>query len=150
MSASPLPRGTSPLPTTLRPTTVPGCLYKGRFYPPGEIEQGSDHSDGNWCYGTVCDSSGYVWHWDNFDCGPSTPLPTTNPTPPPGCFYNGKFYPPGDIDSGDNGHGWCYGTYCTDDYQVISWDNFNCGTTSTTPLPTTTPPYPTSFPPTFE
>ena len=124
------------------PTTIPaGCFYQGDFYPPGEVK-----SDPNGCYGVVCDPSGYVYYWDNFYCG-STTLPTTvAPTTPPGCYYNGQFYPPGEIESGNDGQGWCYGTYCTDDYHVISWDNFSCRPT-TTPPPTTIPPYPTSFPP---
>lgn len=132
-----------PLPTTsVLPTTRAGCLYNGQFYPPGEIEQGSDGH--GWCYGAVCDVTGYVFYWDNFNCV-STPLPTTIlPTTPPGCFYNGQFYPPGEISSGNDGQGWCYGAYCTNYYQVIHWDNFNCISTTTLP-PTTIPFHPTKL-----
>ena len=136
---------TSLPPKTAIPTTTPvGCTYEGQFYPPGEI-----YADPNGCYGVVCDPSGFVYYWDNFYCGSTTPLPTTVPpttTPPRGCYYNGQFYPPGEIENGSDGQGWCYGTYCTDDYHVVSWDNFNCGPTTTLP-PTTIPPHPTSFPP---
>ena len=144
-SATCLPPTTVP-PTTVPPTTVPpqvGCSYEGKFYPTGNI-----HSDPDGCYGMVCDSSGYVYHWDNSLCKSTTPLPTTvPPTTPPGCNYHGQYYPPGEIQNGSDGQGWCYRTYCTDDYHVVSWDYFNCESTSPSP-PTTIPNYPTSFLPT--
>ena len=129
----------SGVPVTNPPTTTPvGCSYQGQFYPPGEIS-----SDPNGCYGVVCDSSGYVYTWDNFNClSTTTPMPTTvPPTTPPGCYYNGEYYPPGEIESGSDGQGWCYGTYCTDDYQLVAWDNFSCLSTTSTPVPPTTIPY---------
>ena len=148
-SATCLPPTTVP-PTTVPPTTVPpttvppqvGCSYQGQFYPTGNI-----HSDPDGCYGVVCDSSGHVYYWDNIYCKSTTPLPTTvPPTTPPGCYYDGHIYPPGKIKTGSDGLGWCYGTFCTDDYQVVAWDIFTCESTSPSP-PTTIPNYPTSFPP---
>ena len=76
-----------------------------------------------------------------------TTIPTIlfDPTVPrrPGCEYEGKFYFPGErFGEGTDGEGWCYGMYCDHDGNVISWDNFNCGTT--TALPPTTVPIPTT------
>ncbi|XP_065063258.1 mucin-2-like isoform X2 [Rhopilema esculentum] len=70
-------------PTTL-PTTVPitypsGCYSDGKFYAPGaEISEGYDESS-NWCYGSYCDESGHVVHWDNFNCKSTPEPPTTIP-----------------------------------------------------------------------
>ena len=138
----------TPLPT---PTPSTECFYQGSYYPPGEIT-----SDPNGCSGVVCDPSGYAYYWDYLDtfyCGTSSPpVPTTAPTiapttVPQRCVYNGQYYHPGVIEIGNNGQGWCYGTICTNDYQVISWDNFNCGSTTTAGPPSTFPP-PSSPPPT--
>ena len=147
--------------TTDFPTTVPiGCEMDGKWYAPGsDIGSGSDGH--GWCYGTYCSDDGHVITWDNFNCDPTTMPPTTAPPttmppttmPPPdtvvttpmGCEVDGKWYAPGsDIDSGSDGHGWCYGTYCSDDSNIIPWDNFKCD--PTTMPPTTVPP--TTMPPT--
>ena len=143
--------------STLPPTTKPsGCFDQGVWYPRGsEISRGSDGK--GWCYGKICSDDGQVQSWDNFDCDKTTttqptPHPTTIPstypsTYPPthsGCYYNGAWYPPNsDISKGQDGR-WCYGTYCTHDSQIIAWDNWNCGpsttkTTSSTPTPTSIP-----------
>ncbi len=165
-TAPPYPSTTPPT-TTIPPTQPPrGCSYNGKLYPPGEIENGNDGQ--GWCYGTYCSEDYKVLHWDNFHCGPSTtilpltttpPYPSTTPPtttvlstpsgPPPGmCSYNGKLYPPGEIENGNDGQGWCFGTYCSEDYKVLHWDNFHCGPSTTIPPPTTTPPYPSTTPPT--
>ncbi|XP_045204036.2 mucin-2-like [Mercenaria mercenaria] len=124
-------------PATTVPTTTPlGCLYNGQFYPPGtEISSGRT---GNWCYFTQCTLSGQVVSGDDFNCGTTTTPTTTVPaTTPLGCYYNGKFYPPGtEISSGRTGK-WCYFTHCTSSGEVISGDDFNCGTTTPTTSPQT-------------
>ena len=69
--------------------------------------------------------------------------PTTTPSIPPGCEYNGQFYPPdSEIERGEDlESNWCFGAYCDGDGHVLQWDNFNCFPTP----PTTTPP--TTLPP---
>ena len=73
-------------PTTTPPTTrPPGCFHHGHFYPPGKISEGEDRGS-NWCWGYICDVSGHVLTWDNFNCFPTTTPPPTPPeestTPP--------------------------------------------------------------------
>ena len=74
--------------------------------------------------------------------------PTTIPTitTPPGCLYNGQYYPLGqEINSGyDPTSNWCWWTICGEDGYVMSADNFNCKTT-VSPM-TTTPDTPPSIP----
>lgn len=126
------------VPTTTTPTTTtipPGCLYNGQYFNRGvTVEAGQS---GNWCYSTVCDLKGNIVHHDNFDCTTSTTkttVPTT--TIPPGCLYNGQYYRLGEtIEAGQSGN-WCYSTVCDLEGNVLSWDNFDC---STTTEPTTTP-----------
>ena len=61
------------------------------------------------------------------------------PTTPPGCYHDGKYYGVGEeIDNGQDGNH-CYGTYCAEPGSVVAWDNWNCGSTTTTPYPNTTP-----------
>ena len=71
--------------------------------------------------------------------------PTTTPPMPPGCQYNGQYYPPNsEINKGeDRQSNWCYGAFCDGQGQVLHWDDFNCFPTTTLPTttaPTTTPP----------
>ena len=162
-TAPPIP--TTP-PDTTPPyfTTPPGCYNNGKFYPPGsDISEGYDESS-DWCYGSKCDENGQIIRWDTWNCKkksttpPTTtapPIPTTLPdttppftTTPPGCYDNGKFYPPGsEITVGyDESSDWCYGSICDENGQIISWDTWNCKRKSTTPPATTTPPMPTTLP----
>ena len=134
------------------PNTIPfpACEHDGKFYLPGErFAEGTDGK--GWCYGLYCDNDGHAISWDNFECGTSTP-PSTDAisTVPPtlGCEYDGKFYSYGErFAEGNDGQGWCYGMYCSENGETIAWDNFNCGaltqpTTAPTTIPTTFP-----FPP---
>ena len=74
------------------------------------------------------------------------PPSTTTPPMPPGCQYNGQYYPPNsDINKGeDRQNNWCYGAFCDGQGKVLHWDNFNCFPTTTPPTttPSTTPPMP--------
>ena len=88
-----------------------------------------------------------------------TTIPTTVPTTfPHGCYSDGKFYAPGsEISKGyDESSNWCYGSYCDESGQIVQWDNFNCKSTTGTPVPPTTAPETappreiTSQPPTTE
>lgn len=141
---------TAPLTTAPTPTTPLGCSHNGDWYPPGgEISRGLGGK--GWCYGMICGEDGQVISWDDWNCDESTPPPTPTTTPPQhGCFYNGKWYPPGkDISKGADGKGWCYGTYCTAKGTVVAWDDWNCDpTTSEPPSPTTTPASTTTHAPT--
>lgn len=69
--------------TTVPPdTTPPGgvCLYLGKYYRDGSMVTNEKH--GSWCYGLFC-QSGYLVHWDNFNCGTTTPFTTPKTTAPP-------------------------------------------------------------------
>eukprot|EP00112_Aurelia_sp_Birch-Aquarium-sp1_P024000 Seg7387.2 transcript_id=Seg7387.2/GoldUCD/mRNA.D3Y31 product="hypothetical protein" protein_id=Seg7387.2/GoldUCD/D3Y31 len=155
------------LPLTTIPTTLPtrrGCYENGKFFPPGsDISEGYDESS-DWCYGSICDTNGEVISWDTWNCkkksttppaATTPPIPTTLPdttlpfpTTPTGCYENGKFYPPGsDMSSGyEESSDWCYGSICSVDGVVISWDRWNCKKKTTIPPATTTPPIPTTLP----
>ena len=150
------PPDTTAGPTPYTPIPRQGCFYEGKWHPPNsEISSGKDEEQG-WCYGLYCDHMGQIVAWDDFHCGPSTTTPpttlppTTAPTTvPPGCLHQGKWYPQGkEISRGSDGTGWCYGAFCDEDGDVIMWDDFDCGP-STTPPPTTLPPTtaPTTMPP---
>ena len=142
-------------PTPYTPIPRQGCFYEGKWHPPNsEISSGKDEEQG-WCYGLYCDHMGQIMAWDDFHCGPSTTTPpttlppTTAPTTMlPGCLHQGKWYPQGkEISRGSDGIGWCYGAFCDEDGDVIMWDDFDCGPSSTPPttLPPTTAP--TTMPP---
>lgn len=132
-------------------TTSPqyaGCFVNGEWYPPwSDITRGSDAN--GWCYGTYCGADGQLVAWDDWDCGMTTTAASstknTSPQPlHPGCFQDGEWYPPGtEISNGTDGIGWCYGSFCSDDSQIVEWDNWNCEsniqTPSTTLGPTTIP-----------
>ncbi|XP_048576288.1 mucin-2 isoform X2 [Nematostella vectensis] len=121
---------TEPTRTTVEPTTehvtnvprTPGCLYEGKWYPPGNHQTGYDGRD--WCYGIICDRSGQYVPWDNVNCGPTT---TSVPrTTPKGCYHQGKWYPPGSEIS-RNSYGGCEsGLTCGKDGMVIAWDGLGC------------------------
>ncbi|EDO34737.1 predicted protein [Nematostella vectensis] len=121
---------TEPSRTTVEPTTehvtnvprTPGCLYEGKWYPPGNHQTGYDGRD--WCYGIICDRSGQYVPWDNVNCGPTT---TSVPrTTPKGCYHQGKWYPPGSEIS-RNSYGGCEsGLTCGKDGMVIAWDGVGC------------------------
>ena len=80
---------------------------------------------------------------------PPTKAPTVPPTeyttiPPYGCYSNGEIYKPGEsISEGyDEYSDWCYGQYCDENGNIISWDTWNCKRQPTLPpttLPTTAP-----------
>lgn len=81
---------------------------------------------------------------------PTTVSMTTTPptTIPFGCQGDdGNVYRPGEkISEGfDETSNWCYGSYCSQDGNIIQWDNFNCKTTPPTTVPMTTTP-PTTIP----
>ena len=117
------PRST---PSPSLPSTTPtplGCLQNGVWYPAGsEISRGSDGE--GWCYGEYCTHDGQLQLWDDFNCktSPATALPTT---PPKGCYYEGKWHPPG-IFEGTNARGCRYGAQCGLNGQVTQWEEFDC------------------------
>ena len=65
------------------PTTIPlGCLQNDIWYPPSsDISRGSDGN--GWCYGQYCDQNGHLVSWDDWNCGPTTPIAASSPTPAP-------------------------------------------------------------------
>ena len=119
-----------PVTTTETPSSTPsttptslGCLQNGVWYPAGsEISRGSDGE--GWCYGEYCTYDGKLQLWDDFNC--KTSLPMTLPTTPPkGCYYEGKWHPPG-IFEGTDARGCRYGAQCGLNGQVTQWEEFNC------------------------
>lgn len=126
------------------PNTIPfpACEHNGKFYLPGEKFAEGTNGKG-WCYGLYCDNDGHAISWDHFECGTSTPPSTdaiTTIPPPFGCEYDGKLYFPGEsFNEGNDEKGWCYGLYCTENGDIIAWDNFDCGPST---QPTTAPPFP--------
>lgn len=67
---------------------------------------------------------------------PLTNHPTTIQATTKGCEYQGQLYSAGErFNEGTDGQGWCHGLYCSHSGDVVAWDNFNCGTTTS---PTTT------------
>ncbi|KAL3878310.1 hypothetical protein ACJMK2_030673 [Sinanodonta woodiana] len=51
--------------------------------------------------------------------------PTTSISPD-GCIIDGRHFRPGeDISRGTFGL-WCFGSYCSENGEVISWDEWNC------------------------
>ncbi|KAL3880109.1 hypothetical protein ACJMK2_032378 [Sinanodonta woodiana] len=63
------------------------------------------------------------------------PTPFHFETTPVGCFYNNRWYRPGEeISHGQTGN-WCYFTMCDHSGQIIKGDDFNCHTTLTTTTP---------------
>ena len=125
---------TSTTPPTTVPTTIPpGCLYRGQFYPPNT--QISKHEDriSNQCYSTFCDANGQVQYMDNFNCFTTTTTTTTTaPTTPPGCYYNGKFYPANTNLGGANDRATKYCTKCDKNGQIQHWYDYDCFRSSTT------------------
>lgn len=72
--------------------------------------------------------------------------PTTTACLTPNCLYDSKCYAhEEEISHGSNGEGWCHGLLCNDGH-VVTWDDFDCGPVSTTPLTTMTPTTPPSLP----
>lgn len=115
---------------TPSPSTPPGCFHNGKLHAPGKILQVPE-GNRTWCYRAVCNESGNVFHWRNYDYCRTTPLPTTGVLPTPtGCYFKGTVYPPGEIERGNDGQGWCYGTYCNDNHEIAVWDNFECWSTT--------------------
>ena len=126
VTETPSPSSTpSPTPTPT-PSTIPtplGCLQNGIWYPPGsDISRGSDGE--GWCYGEYCTHDGQLQLWDDFNCKTSSPttLPTTLPQ---GCYYEGKWHPPG-IFEGTNVRGCRYGAQCGLNGKVTRWEEFDC------------------------
>ncbi|CAH1790052.1 unnamed protein product, partial [Owenia fusiformis] len=150
---------TTPAPTTVS-TSPPKCYYEGNVYEVGDLVYERLEGDSiPMCYSGHCRPGGWIDHKlsGNDNCIPRTTLPpTTTPEPTPhvtttpkiattpsttipaGCLYEGIFYYPGEdipAASGQDGN-WCYGAYCSEDGQILSWDNFNCGPSTTTPQTT--------------
>ena len=85
---------------------------------------------------------------------PVTKVPQNTQPPQPnpeiltevGCTgLDGKWYPAGsEVSRGSDGNGWCYGTYCSHDGNLIAWDDWNCKTTTTGPVSSSSIPPPTS------
>ncbi|KAK3752140.1 hypothetical protein QZH41_006514 [Actinostola sp. cb2023] len=123
------------LPFTHPPTTIRyGCYHDGKWHRPGsDISRGFDGR--NWCYGAYCDRRGQVIMWDDWRCS-TTSQPTTTPPPPTTappskptrhCYYRGSWHASNsNIFESSNGNGWCYGRRCSDDGQIVLWDNFSC------------------------
>ena len=119
-------------PTTRTTITTPErkrCNFNGIYYSPGIITQGSNGKD--WCYKVVCQDNGQLYLWGSSSCltkRPTTTSPPTTTTTPPAksCFYDGRYYPVGEISRGADGTGWCYGVVCRKDGQVVLWGNLNC------------------------
>ena len=131
-----------------------GCRFTGKFYKAGSIIQF------NKCFNLRCSTTGNIFRNEK-NCDESTP--TVSPTSvlmttkPPTTFPmtaifgcqgdNGKIYVPGEkMSKGfDESSNWCYGSYCSENGQIIHWDNFNCKQTTQTTVPMTTSP-PTTVP----
>ncbi|KAK3577674.1 hypothetical protein CHS0354_018716 [Potamilus streckersoni] len=57
------------------------------------------------------------------------------------CIYDGRYFQPGEEISREKLGSWCFGSYCNEDGDVISWDDWNCNIeTPTINLPTTQQP----------
>lgn len=76
------------------------------------------------------------------------PLPNSEIPTEVGCTgLDGKWYPAGsEVSRGSDGNGWCYGTYCSHDGNLIAWDDWNCKTATTGPVCSSPIPVPTSTP----
>ena len=150
---------TSPTPSATLTTLHPGCQYNGQYYPLNSRIYSGEDQQHNWCFGAICDGQGQVLQWDDFNCFPTTtqptttpPTPTTTPPPstttpplPPGCQYDGQYFPPNsEIYSGEDNN-WCYGAFCDGQGHILHWDDFNCFPTTTE---STTPTITTTIPPT--
>ena len=74
------------------------------------------------------------------------PLPNSEIPTEVGCTgSDGKWYPAdSEVSRGSDGNGWCYGTYCSHDGNLIAWDDWNCETTTTGPVSSSSIPAPTS------
>ena len=117
--------------------TLLGCLYGGQLYKPGERVQ--EMMTINGCFSSlICDGNERL----RTDWQPGCPR-TTQPPPTPihRCYYNGKYYGPGEIlYSGHDGN-WCYSARCMLSGKVQYGDNFNCFTTvEMTPTASMAPP----------
>ena len=139
-------------PTTTDSTTSPkGCFYNGRYFPQDtKIENRRDPGN-DWCRAVFCDSTGNIRHGDGLQCSPPTtaqvpkprrrnqPIPTlapTTPTPPPGCYYQGHYYPANTKIQGDK----CSYVMCDYSGTILYGDNPNCFTLPTTnEIPTPIP-----------
>ena len=144
-------------PDTPETTTIPGgCLHEGKWYPPGATVSIRFDKVSDFCFVSEC-SRGYLVEYNTLNCPgkssttvtPSTPSPTSSQSDRKeesttlvkaiGCYDDGKVYPLGGKISSeyDESSNWCYGKYCSMDGQIISWDRWNCK--STTSQPTTVP-----------
>ena len=127
------PKQTTPTqpPQTTKPEKQ-RCYYEGKLYPPGEVTQGV-LKDGR-CYGIICDISGVIIQWVTATCTPTEPPTAEIKTTLPGCVYRDKYYPPGRISRISNGGTWCLDVICTEEGEIISNNDVNCGK-PTTPKP---------------
>ncbi|XP_053400534.1 mucin-5B-like [Mercenaria mercenaria] len=99
-------------------------------------------SETNTCFISLCNSDGSVTSLDTPNCHTTPPTQRTTRN---GCYHNGRLYNVGETISNGRSGNWCFGSFCDESGHVIEWDNFNCGTTMTTPSTTSST---TSTPPT--
>ena len=75
-------------PTADIKTSLPGCVYNGKYYPPGRISRISNDIN-KWCLDVMCTDEGKIVTDNNVGCDKPT---TTEPTKTTiTCLYNGRF-----------------------------------------------------------
>ena len=134
------------MPTTLpiMTTTLFGCNVGGTFYAPGSEISRHEARASNWCYGSYCDSSGQIIHWDNFNCFTTTTtvattVPLSTILSQSGCYYNGRFYPPNTNLGAPDDRATKYCTKCDENGKLQHWYDYDCFRGDTT-IPTPTSP----------
>ena len=159
-------KGTPPagVPAPPKPFNVPteqpkvkDCFWEGQYYVPGSDIIRGQHD--RWCYVTYCDSAGKIQFWDDYNCPPNSMRDTSTHSSgsgrdrwvppgqrrgPPGgrggqkgCDHGGQWYEPNmDISSHRVGER-CYGSYCSQDSQVVNWEDWctNVNNVGVTPSP---------------
>lgn len=109
-----------------------GCIIGLHYYRPQETIAVS--YDKNGCELTqVCNEDGSTVKLIEKGCLQATP---TSTEPPVKCFYNGKYYSPGNVVEKGKTATFCYTILCGWNGKVIHGDDFKCSTFNT---PTTPP-----------
>ena len=149
-----LPPPPKPLHLTKQEPPVKDCFWEGQYYPPGSDIVRGQHD--RWCYVTYCDSAGKIQFWDDYNCPPNSMRDTSShssgrdgwvppgqrqtggpPSTRKGCNHAGQWYEPNqDISSHRVGER-CYGSYCSQDSQVVNWEDWctNVNNVGATPSP---------------